>query len=125
MSMNEFVNSLTPEQKKALMSALMSDTTVNTVQEQKPTVDDDFIVRRNNTLPSNKRREPVKAKQNQWTDTGEFKDVETPKVERTPRKRESPKNKAVSCHVCGKPFKVDPRFVYGEYYRCNRCVGTK
>jgi hypothetical protein len=72
---------------------------------------------------NNRRREPVKAKKNQWVDEGEFKDFDTKYGERTPRNRPAPKKVDVDCSVCGRSFKVDPRYVYGEYHRCSRCAG--
>ena len=52
-----------------------------------------------------------------------YRDWETPNFERTPRRRPPHKKTEVECHVCGKTFKEDPKYVHGEYYRCNRCTG--
>jgi|LakMenE01Jun11ns_1017448.scaffolds.fasta_scaffold9751608_2 hypothetical protein len=139
MDLNNFLNSLTDEQKLQLANALISSTpeakkpeskveefTVKTTQSPKKpaSVGEDFIVKKAESHPA-RRKESVKAKRNQWEDTGEFKDIHTPEVERTPRRREAPRKEDVECHVCGKSFKIDPRFSYGEYYRCNRCTGKK
>lgn len=140
MDLNNFFNSLTNEQKKQLANALLesssSDEEENKQSEQhiirstkSPTsstsVGEDFIVKKVDTPLQSRRKESVKARRNQWEDTGEFRDIHTPEVERTPRRREAPRKEEVECHVCGKPFKIDPRFSYGEYYRCNRCAGKK
>lgn len=125
MSMKDFVDTLNDEQKKALLEALSGNDKV--VQQKKAKeVNSDFIVqtRTNSDTLNNKRREPVRGRENRWEDTGEFRDIETPEVERTPRRRSPPRKIDVECASCGKSFKVDSRFVYGEYYRCNRC-GSK
>lgn len=141
MDLNNFFNSLTDEQKKQLANALLESTSNSTpAPENKqseehiirstrsPTsstsVGEDFIVKKVDNQ-SARRKESVKARKNQWEDTGEFRDVHTPDFERTPRRREAPRKEDVECHVCGKSFKIDPRFSYGEYYRCNRCTGKK
>lgn len=139
MDLNNFFNSLTDEQKLQLANALMSSTSTTTKQENKeeefivkstqppkrPTsVGEDFVVKKVESRPA-RRKESVKARKNQWEDTGEFKDIHTPDYERTPRRREAPRKEDVECHVCGKLFKMDPRFSYGEYYRCNRCASKK
>lgn len=129
--MNSFINTLTAEQKKKLIEALMSEEDVsNTQQDTKSTassnVDEDFRIHKmDNTRLTNRRKEPVKARKNEWHDTGEDRDIETKYGERTPRRKEAPKKSNIECHVCGKSFKVDARYVYGEYYRCNKCGGKK
>lgn len=130
---NEFLSSLNKEQKQKLVEALMGSMNDNsqeqeaktetTEQPNRPVIDENFKVTRSNLPESNRRREPVKARRNEYVDTGEHKDVETPYGERTPRRRPPPKKVDIECHVCGKSYKMDPRFVYGEYYRCNRCTG--
>lgn len=138
MDLNNFFNSLTDEQKLQLANALMNSTSqptsekkeenfvAKTTQPPKKTasIGEDFIVKKAEQPPS-RRKESVRARNNQWEDTGEFRDVHTPDYERTPRRREAPRKEDVECHVCGKSFKIDPRFSYGEYYRCNRCTGKK
>ena len=137
MSMNDFINMLNDEQKQALLKALVGNSpTVSSVPEEvkkesikkiqssapPASVNEDFTMFKqdsNNT----RRKEAVRARKNEWKDTGEFRDVETPQFERTPRRRQPHKKVEVECHVCGKSFKEDPRFVHGDYYRCNRCTG--
>lgn len=129
MDLQDFLNSLTDDQKAKLAKALTSDlpkqenkTPNKSSPQQSASVDDNFVMKKADGN-SSRRKEPVRARRNEWEDTGEFRDIETPNFERTPRKRQPPKKVEVDCHVCGKSFKVDQRFVYGEYYRCNRCTG--
>lgn len=136
--MNDFINTLSNEQKQALLKALMNDSpsvsvvpqeakqeSIKHIQSSTPTasVNEDFIMRRQDDNHNTRRREPVRARKNEWKDTGEFRDIETPQFERTPRRRQPHKRIEVECHVCGKTFKEDPRYIHGEYYRCNRCTG--
>lgn len=125
---NKFIESLSDDQKDKLLEALMSKS--NTEEIKKATksetvVNDDFTMVKRNDNKQQRRREPVKARKNQWEDTGEFRDISTPDFQKTPRRRDPPKKADVDCHVCGKSFKVDQRYIYGEYYRCNRCGGKK
>jgi|SRR5210317_784270 hypothetical protein len=127
--LKEALKSLSIEEKIELLSAL--DTKHISRQEQSKQQtniqkDANCIVntKAETSVTQNKRREPVRGRENRWEDTGEFRDIETPEVERTPRRRASPRKIDVECASCGKSFKVDSRFVYGEYYRCNRC-GSK
>lgn len=123
MSMNEFIKTLSKEQKEALLNALQSDDSEDTNQNNnKANVSDNFVVE-SKPLTNNRRREPVRARKNEWVDTGEFKDIETEYGERTPRNRKPNKKVSVECSVCGKSFKADPKYLYGEYHRCNRCTG--
>ena len=124
MSMDEFVNTLSEQQKQALLKALSGGTfKQESISPEANNVDEDFRVSQPSRLPSNGRREPVAAKDNTWSDEGEFKDVETPEITKTPRNRSTPRMKNVKCHVCGKSSKINANFVYGEFYRCDRCTG--
>ena len=131
MSMEDFVKTLNDEQKKALLQALNENSiTIQSVpkevnEQTKKAINESFITESKPNIINQKRREPVKARKNEWQDTGEFRDITTPDYEGTPRRRQTPSKSEVECHVCGKSFKVDPRFVYGEFYRCNRCTGKK
>lgn len=145
MSMDDFIQTLSDEQRAALLKALTGDDfkpevesrwqheepiseAVDGPQQQesksKPTAED-FTMRKDtgSTLDKTRRREAVKARANTWTDTGEHKDISTPEAARTPRNRPAPKKKDVTCHVCGKKDKVNASLVYGEFYRCDRCTG--
>lgn len=133
MNFEQFVNSLTEEQKNALMSAL--STKPNNAEPQQEiekkqiqnsprrVVGEDFKI--TSTREENFRGKiPVRAKKNEWQDNyEEHRDIYTPKIDRTPRNREKSKKVEIECHICGKTFYIDPRFVYGEYQRCNRCTG--
>lgn len=131
MNFDQFVNSLSDEQKNALMAALSSSSEqappmpkIEPKQLPPPqrVVGEDFKVVREDSL--SKGKTPVKARNNEWHDDGEeFRDVHTPKKERTPRNRDKARKQDVDCHVCGRTFQVNPKYVYGEYLRCNRCTG--
>jgi cytochrome c556 len=138
MSMNDFINMLNDEQKQALLKALVGDSpTVASVPKEvkresiekiqsstlPASVNEDFTMFKQDSNSNTRRKEAVRARKNEWKDTGEFRDIETPQFERTPRRRQPHKKVEVECHVCGKSFKEDPKFVHGEYYRCNRCTG--
>ena len=129
MSMKDFVELLTPEQKAALLSALSdSDSAVSNLvpeevnEETKAHITEDFQVKKQNNL-NKKRKEAVQAHENTWTDTGEDRHIETPSTSITPRNRAKPPTKSVKCHVCGKTNTVRSNLVYGEYYRCDSCIG--
>lgn len=131
MSMEDFVKTLNEEQKKALLDALNNNTpSVQHVpakinNQTKKAINESFIVETKPKLQNQQRREPVQSRGNTWVDTGESRDILTPDTERTPRRREPPKKHMVECHVCGKEFKADKRFMYGEFVRCDRCVGKR
>lgn len=156
MSMENFINSLSEQQKKELKNLLGdSDATADKQDalehmtsnlpeehkralneldpayhdsyiethklEKKAEVNEDFTVIRNSKEEA--RRRPVKFKKNTWTDDGEFRDVETPDFEKTPRRRPAQAKSEIECHVCGKKFKADTRYLSGEFHRCNKCTG--
>lgn len=132
MSMDEFIKTLTEEQKSALLKALSGGEVADEPFTTHPpfiagekVVEDFTMHKRESNGVKNRRKEPVKARQNTWSDTGEFKEVSTPDVQRTPRNRPAPKKKEVKCSSCGKTSRVNANIVYGEYYRCERCVGTR
>lgn len=133
MSMNDFLSMLSKEQKAALIAALQDQGDVapklkttnapeEVEQENVSRSDSGFIVdpKKNS---NNRRKEQVKARKNEWVDEGEFKDTETKYGDRSPRNRKPAKKIDVECSVCGRSFETDPKYVYGEYHRCSRCVG--
>ena len=96
MSMDEFVQTLSKEQKEALIKALGGNVEVESrwqheepLSEAVDNITEDFRVVKGNNLQSDSRRESVKAK----------------------------------CHACGKTNEVNASLVFGEYYRCENCVG--
>jgi formylmethanofuran dehydrogenase subunit E len=136
--MNDFINMLNDEQKQALLKALVGDSpavasvpkevkkeSIKKIQSSTPpaSVNEDFTMFKQDSNSNTRRKEAVRARKNEWKDTGEFREVETPQFDRTPRRRQPHKRVEVECHVCGKSFKEDPKFVHGDYYRCNRCTG--
>lgn len=120
MSMKDFVDTLTDEQKKALMEALVgkSDQPESTIKNN---INEDFTMTRIDSAKN--RRETVKGGKNTWTDNGEDRHIITPEMPLTPRNRKPPKKRDVKCSVCGKNQQVNSSLVYGEYYRCNNCIG--
>jgi methylase of polypeptide subunit release factors len=119
MSMDDFLKTLNEEQKAALLKAL----TDNKSEENTSNKQENFTSETIKKPSNNRRREPVKARKNEWVDTGEFKDYDTKYGDRVPRQRKPFKKVDIECSVCGRSFKADPKFVYGEYHRCSKCVG--
>jgi len=129
--MKKLLSSLSEEQRINLTKLLQADLGEEPKElpaepsRVQPSVGEDFIIR-NRQSDQNKRRSTVKAGKNQWKDEGEFKHIETPlpdNFERTPRRKSPPKKQEVECHLCGKSFKQDARYSYGDFPRCNRCTG--
>jgi hypothetical protein len=128
----KFLSSLNDEDREQFMKDMKEELLGDDEQEAQskpdgiaPSVDGDFVVK-NRSLNQNRRRSKVKAGKNQWADNGEFKDVGTPlpeDFEKTPRRKAAPKKTSVECHMCGKTFKQDSRYSYGDYPRCNKCTG--
>ena len=138
--MEDFLKSLSPEQKQKMIQMLMDDTpeesefTVSSSSDDDSDnhsdppenkvatrVNDDFTVSRKGQKNG---RQAVRARKNRWVDDGiEHMDIETPKVKRTARNRSKPGKKRVECHVCGKTFSINPALAFGEYHRCNKCTG--
>tara|TARA_Y100000593_G_scaffold49662_3_gene93592 strand:- start:11593 stop:12003 length:411 start_codon:yes stop_codon:yes gene_type:complete len=122
------LGSMTPEQKQNLIYQITGkpnepqedEGETNEPRQTTSNVNEDFTVNRDLTQ---KAREPVKGRKNKWKDEGEDKEISTPMFERTPRTRKAHKMETVECHVCGKEFKVDPKYIYGSFHRCNRCGG--
>ena len=100
--MKDFVDTLTEEQRAALMEALGVSENKNEAsenfatqepEEEVPEMPNDFTMKRSkiNTMKQNGRREKVQASQNQWVDNGsDHKDIKTPNTTRTPRNRKPP-----------------------------------
>ena len=127
------LESLTPEQKQQLVEGLLGGV-ANEKPAEKPkqsrqpaiVVNEDFTVTRSDE-PSN-RKAPVRAKKNQWSDDGtdrdpDFDPEKFEKMGRVQRSRPEPTKAEVTCHICGKRFKINSSLVYGENMRCNRCTG--
>ena len=133
MSMDEFMRSLSDQQKAMFLAALQDSGTPpeedviepQTKQPSKKTKDpNDFTMKPKNGVPQQKKRKvPVKARENTWTDTGEHRDVSTPEFTKTPRNRKPPQKKTVTCSACGSKSKINANLVQGQYYRCENCVG--
>ena len=121
MNIDKFIQTLTPEQLESLKEALKKD---QNKEEESNEDQQGSDFRMNKSISNNrKRKEPVRAKENTWTDTGEKKDIVTPDYQPTPRNRQAPEKVKVKCHICGRTSVVDSRFICGEFYRCNNCTG--
>ena len=132
MSMKDFIDTLSEEQKKALLDALTIKEIDNSVKSEKK--EEDYtkknMVGTEYFLMSNKeevtpKRGKVQAGKNTWKDTGEDRNIVTPKAPVTPRTRKPPQKKNVKCHICGKSKSINANLLYGEYYRCERCTGSR
>ena len=149
MSMDDFMRSLSDQQKAMFMKALQDSGTPPEVEATGNEDDSEWTT----TMPPHireefeaaeaaeeevapepefamgkrtKRKTPVKSKGvNQFVDSGECKSDEsaTPEFTPTERRRKPPKKVTVACSVCGAKVSVDPRYVSGEYHRCEKCVG--
>ena len=93
----------------------------NTFEKNHAIVNNDFTITRNTNQIN--RKTPVKFKKNEWKDIGDFRDIETPNFEKTPRNRPRPNKEKVECHVCGRTFSINASLIYGDYHRCNKCTG--
>lgn len=136
------LESLTPEQKQKLVHSLIESNESGEVPnlqletaEQKTQVtetgsvriNEDFTVTQNSNL-NKKGKRPVKWEKNNWLDTGENRDPDFDaekfeKMGKSARNRGKSKKKMIECHVCGRSFSVNPKLIYGDFVRCNRCTG--
>jgi len=128
MNLENFVQGLTIQEREELLDILLQNTENSTTMpphiEKSTAVSvekEDFTMKPSNVKDA--RRQKVSAKSNTWTDTGEHKDISTPDITKTPRNRPAPKKKTVTCHICGKKNNVNASLTYGEFYRCDSCVG--
>lgn len=130
------LDALTSEQKEELVRSLLTDRKVDQKTEQKreevvsskprSNITEDFKVVNNSELE--KRKSAVRAKKNEWVDTGEDRDPDFDpqrfeRMGKTARSRGKVKKRQMECHVCGRSFQINPAFVHGEFIRCNRCTG--
>lgn len=137
MNFDQFIATLSDEQKQALMQSLMQPAQEEQKPKRKPRTKtskpaektktkEDFIT---TSIKTKGAKEPVKFKRNEWYDTGENEkpeeELRTPKYTPKARDREKSKKVEVECHVCGKTFYEDPRYIYGEFLRCSRCASRR
>lgn len=146
MDLKSLVESLTIEEREELLNILSDSistwTTMpphieeilsNNNDQPEPTEEDflkkntvdieDFSMKRQDNTSESKKKNKVKARENTWVDTGEDRHIKTPEKPLTPRTRKPPKKKNVKCSTCGKSFKINSSLLYGEYYRCENCIG--
>ena len=87
--------------------------------------DSEFIFTRSKSVESSSRSTPVnevKNRINTFTDDGtEAKDVETPQVDLTERKRKPFKMIKQTCKKCNETFETHPTHKR-EFYVCDRCI---
>lgn len=137
--MDEFMKSLSDEQKALFIAALQSSmqpkddvegttTTPPNIKEEldtpqpAPRAADDF------TMRPPQRSGAVRATgTNLFTDDGSCRggDNTTPEYTPTTRSRKPPKYADVRCSVCGKGFRKLQSLISGEYHRCDRCCGGR
>jgi RNase P subunit RPR2 len=133
MNLRNFVDGLTIEERTELLDILTENSTSWTTMpphlkemmqgdQEEIKVNSDFKVIKQNNI-SKKRKEAVRANKNTWKDTGEDRHIETPDASITPRNRSKPKKITVTCHKCGQKSKINAGLVYGEFYRCDKCIG--
>jgi len=134
MNIDKLLASLTEDQKRELLEALVTpamdwENEGGSILDKEsdsnsPEVGEDFIVK-DRKSNHEKRRSQVRGFKNEWEDTGEHRDPEydDTHLEKTPRGRSAPKKVRMTCHVCGKSFRVNKGLVCGEFIRCNRCTG--
>lgn len=131
MNLKALVDSLSTKEREELLNILtgsistwttMPPHIVDNAPSAVQTIATDFTMNIKKTALNNKRKEPVKSAGNQFVDTGEDRDIETPNKPLTPRTRKPPAKKNVTCHVCNKQYKINASLVYGEYYRCDNCI---
>lgn len=143
MSIDDFMRSLSDQQKAMFLAALQDSGTppdeedidmnpewtttmpphIREEFEGTTVSTSDFTMKSKNGIKSQKRREKVTARKNTWSDTGENKDVQTPDISMTPRTRPPAKMVDMNCHVCGKTFNINSSLVFGQFYRCDKCSG--
>jgi len=135
--LDKFIESLTPEQKMALIESLSDSIKPEVKQEPEPAdptpqdasrdVDLDFTVSKDKDTVRTKIPVTENKRFNQFIDDGtEAKGAEfsTPDVKPTERRRQATKMVDQVCTRCQKSFKVHPTHAR-EWYVCDRCIGGR
>ena len=90
----------TVEQLKEILEAKLAELEAGVekqdASQEETSVSEDFSVTRKE---DNKSKRQVRGGENTWVDTGEHRDVETPDVELTPRKRKAPRKVEKTWHI--------------------------
>lgn len=146
MSMDEFMRSLSDQQKAMFMAALQDSGTPPETDTTPAEEDVDVNPKWTTTMPPHIKKEfnkepsaddfamgkpktqktPVRASgANQFVDGGECKsaDADTPAFTPTQRRRGPVEHVTLTCAVCGKSEKVNKKLIHGEYHRCSKCCG--
>ena len=140
MSFDEFIESLSKEQKAELMKALspqnksdrgdLEENKKSNPPPPKRSNQDTTEFTMNIVTEDNDVRKvgvPVNLtnKTNTFVDTGKEakgEEFETPKIKLTERRRPALKNISQLCKKCNKDFKVHPTHAR-EFFVCDKCVG--
>lgn len=140
--LDKFIESLTPEQKMALIQSLTEGMEVETEPQQEPVVkekpkrppvqngrDADLDFRVVKDQDRTRARMPVTENQrfNSFTDDGtEAKgtEFETPDVQRTERRRPPAQKVKQKCTKCGSETSVHPTHAR-DWFTCDKCIGPR
>ena len=139
MSMDDFMRSLSDQQKAMFLSALQDSGTPPKAEvdgneddsewttTMPPHIKEEFEPPVNEfAMKQQKRSGAVQATgTNMFTDDGICKGGEhdTPSYTPQPRTRRKPQKVSVTCSACGKKFQKLDSMVTSDYHRCDRCCG--
>lgn len=144
MSMDDFMRSLSDQQKAMFMAALQDSGTppVNNEEDEDKwtTTMPPHIKEEMEPEPEPEPAKPVNefamrqqrrsgavqaTGANSFSDTGQCRgsDYATPQYKPSPRTRQQARKVDVRCHACGKTFQKLESLVTSDYHRCDRCCG--
>ena len=138
--MDDFMRSLSDQQKAMFMKALQDSGTPpeDDTNEDKwtttmpPHIKEEYAEKnRNPSMDEFMMRQQKSSGRvqstgiNTFTDDGSCRGEETatPHYKPSPRTRKAPKKVDVRCHACGKTFKKLETLIQSDYHRCDRCCG--
>lgn len=140
--LDKFIESLTPEQKMALIQSLTEGMGVEPEQQPEPVVkeqpkrtpvksdrDVDLDFRVVKDQDRTKTRMPVTETQrfNSFTDDGteaKGEEFETPDVQPTERRRPPAQKVKQKCTKCGNEVSVHPTHAR-DWFTCDKCIGVR
>jgi hypothetical protein len=140
--LEEFIKSLSDEQKRALIENLNSQLGVQElktpepeplpatrVQESVRDVNLDFSMNKDAKKESLGKKVPVTETKrfNSFTDDGtesKGEEFSTPEVSLTERRRPPAKKVSQTCSKCGKTVEVHPTHAR-EWFSCDKCIGAR
>ena len=145
MSMDDFMRSLSDQQKAMFMAALQDSGTppvkneededkwtttmpphIKEEMEPEPAPEPPAKPVNEFAMRQQRRSGAVQATgANSFSDTGQCKgaDYATPNYTPSPRTRQQARKVDVRCHACGKTFQKLESLVTSDYHRCDRCCG--